>query len=293
MIFLLLSIACSTLLVIILKLFPKYGVDTLHGIVVNYLTCIGVGMLVTHISFSDLNKGWSAPWLPVSVILGALFITVFNLSALTSQKLGIGVASMAMKLALVFPILLGFIIYHEPFPVLKIIGVSMAIVAVVMTSIRDTKSEPDHKGKLMLILPSLVFFGSGACDSSVQYAQNTFFREGGFELFSIFLFLIAAILGSIYAIIIYFVKKEMMHKRSIIGGLILGVPNYLSIYFLFKALNSSEYESTIIFPLANISVVVSSAVIGYFLFKEKQSRLNLAGLLLAVVSIAMIIYSKS
>lgn len=45
MIYLLLSILCSTSLVIILRLFSNWNIKTPHGIVFNYLVCCITGLL--------------------------------------------------------------------------------------------------------------------------------------------------------------------------------------------------------------------------------------------------------
>ena len=131
--------------------------------------------------------------------------------------------------------------------------------------------------------------GSGACDSMVQYAQLYYFAGGGFELFSIMLFVFAALIGFIFAVIISIKKRETLQIQSIVGGVLLGIPNYLSIYFLFQTLLHTGWESTIVFPLANISVVISSAIVGIFFFKERLNKFNFIGLGLAIVSVIILI----
>jgi multidrug transporter EmrE-like cation transporter len=97
----------------------------------------------------------------------------------------------------------------------------------------------------------------------------------------------------VYAVFQAIRNKVLPNWRSVVGGIVLGVPNYLSMHFMMKALSKSGYDSSIIFPLANIGVVVSSAFIGILFFKEKQSKINLSGLGLAILAIALIIFSKA
>ena len=293
MIYLAAGIACATVLVIILKLFPRFGVNTLHGIVINYLVCVIFGMLLTGNGSAEVIAGFSMPWMPLALVLGFLFITIFNLSALTSQRLGIAIASMSMKLALIFPIVLGYFLYHEPFPLIKVIGVVLALIAVVLSSL-PSQSGPSHKvSGWAMALPLIVFIGSGGCDSSVQYAHKMFFEHSDSSVFVIMLFFVAFAFGLVFALFQAIRNKSMLNWRSIVGGIVLGVPNYLSMHFMMKALSKSGYDSSIIFPLANIGVVVSSAFIGILFFKEKQSKINLSGLLLAILAIALIIYSNA
>lgn len=291
MIYLILGVLCSTLLVVILKLFPKYKIHTLHGIVVNYITCVIFGSIVTKITPTELMSGFVQSWTPIALLLGLLFITIFNFSAITSQKIGVSVTSMAMKLAFIFPIIIGIVVYHESSNLLKIMGVLMAIIAVVLTSLSSSNSKKETVAKWLVLLPIIVFVGSGACDSLVQFAQKKYFSAGGFELFSVMLFAFAAILGFLFAVYIYIKDREMISVQSIIGGIVLGIPNYLSIYFLFLALLNTGWESTIVFPLANISVVISSAIVGIIAFKEKLNSYNITGLVLAVLAVGLLIYT--
>ena len=293
MIYLILGVICSTILVVILKLFPKYKIHTLHGIVINYITCVIFGCIVTKISPIELYSGFSQSWTPIALLLGLLFITIFNFSAITSQKLGVSITSMAMKLAFIFPILIGIVIYKESSSLLKLIGVLLAIIAVVLTSLSSSGNKSANTAKWLILLPIIVFVGSGACDSIVQFAQKTYFSSGGFELFSVMLFAFAAILGFIFAIYIYIKDREMISLQSIIGGILLGIPNYLSIYFLFLALVNTGWESTIVFPLANISVVISSAIVGLIVFKESLNKYNISGLILAILAVVLLIITTN
>jgi|694.fasta_scaffold65920_2 drug/metabolite transporter (DMT)-like permease len=290
MIYLILGVLCSTILIVILKLFPKYKVNTLHGIVINYITCVVFGCIVTSQSPMEVLKGFNQNWTPIALILGLLFITIFNLSALTSQKIGVSVTSMAMKLAFIFPILIGVLVYNESSSFLKIGGIILAIIAVILTSI-SSGSTSETVSKWLVILPIAVFIGSGACDSLVQYAQLTYFNNGGFELFSVMLFMFAAILGFIFAVVMMIKNKEKLEIQSLVGGILLGIPNYLSIYFLFQTLLKTGWESTVVFPLANISVVISSAIVGLFFFKEQLNKFNIVGLILAIIAVITIIFA--
>ena len=69
-------------------------------------------------------------------------------------------------------------------------------------------------------------------------------------------------------------------------GLILGLLNFGATYFLLLAM--SHFESSVLFPTVNMSVVVLSALTGLILFHEKLSRVNWIGIGLAVLAILMI-----
>ena len=70
--------------------------------------------------------------------------------------------------------------------------------------------------------------------------------------------------------------------------LIFGVPNFFSLVFFLKALGSMD--SSIVFPLVSIGVVVSSSLIGIIIFKENLSRSNWIGIILSVCAIYLFSY---
>ena len=51
-------------------------------------------------------------------------------------------------------------------------------------------------------------------------------------------------------------------------GILLGIPNFYSIYFLMMALNN-EMSGSVFFPTLNCSVIALSSLLGIYLFKEK------------------------
>lgn len=72
-------------------------------------------------------------------------------------------------------------------------------------------------------------------------------------------------------------------------GVMLGVPNYGTMYFLIAALHHPMFEnSSSFFPVNNISIVLATALCGWLLFKEPLSRVNFFGILLAILSIVLI-----
>ena len=85
------------------------------------------------------------------------------------------------------------------------------------------------------------------------------------------------------------VKRKKWIFKNIKAGIILGIPNYFSIYFLLKSLQS--YDTSLVFPVLNISVVLCSALVGCKIYNEDLSKTKILGLILACISILILIYS--
>ena len=285
MIWLLLSISTSSLLMIIFILFKKYKVNTFYAIVVNYFVCVLIALAFAR--NSELSD-YITDWLPLGILLGTFFISLFFIIAKTTQKMGASVTTVAMKLAYVIPIILAFSYYGEHVTVVKVLGISLTILAVIFTSFKNDKYSKSIDYKL-LIFPVIIFLGSGICDSIVQNVSNKYFENGGFEKFNLVLFLTAFLAGFIVSIINNLKdKRNYFTKRTIIAGLVLGIPNYFSIYFLFKALNIKSWEDSFVFPVNNIGIVIFSTVLAVVIFREKLNKYNLIGLALAVISILIL-----
>ncbi len=292
MLFLVLSIVCTALLVLLFKVFEKYGVDIFPAIVINYWTATICAFIFLPDQHRILNGAFfSEPWLPLAFVLGTMFITIFNLVSKTTVSLGVSTASIAFKLGLVFPVIFAFLLYHENFNWLKLLGILMAFAAVVLSSLKDDANSQKHHTHLV-ILPFVVFVGSGLCDSLTQYANKKYLMNAGIEEFTLFLFVAAGVAGTIAFIYQLIKGTAKMTFKSIAGGIALGIPNYLSFLFLLKALATLSWGSSVVFPISNLGTVACASVAGVLIFKEKLSKLNVLGLILAGLSILFIVLSN-
>src|SRR5436190_1016747 len=102
MFYLLIAILLKVVISAIFKLFPRYNIDTLQAIVVNYCVCVITGILfIGHI---PLTTGVvHSTWFSWSLLMGVGFITIFNLLAYSTRVDGITTTIIANKLSLVIP----------------------------------------------------------------------------------------------------------------------------------------------------------------------------------------------
>ncbi|GAK75758.1 integral membrane protein [Nonlabens ulvanivorans] len=96
MIWLVLSITVSSFLYVIFKYFEVFKINTLHAIIINYIVACITGF-VAYGSVPNFEQIINADWLYYALFLGALFIFIFNIMALTSQKNGLSVAASQVK----------------------------------------------------------------------------------------------------------------------------------------------------------------------------------------------------
>lgn len=156
MIYLIISICISSFLFVVFKLFEVFKLDTIQAIVINYLVAAVLGFFSSNISFTFVEIPYQ-PWFSAAFILGFLFITVFQVMALTSQVNGLSSASVSSKMSVLIPISFGVLIYGEGVGLLKLLGIFLALIAVYLTSLKATKKE----NKSYFIIPCIVVFWFG------------------------------------------------------------------------------------------------------------------------------------
>jgi drug/metabolite transporter (DMT)-like permease len=283
MIYLILSIVSSSSLLVFFKLFEKYKVNAPQAIAVNYFVAATVGyvMMENRIQMGSSNHNL----IILSCFLGILFSLIFNLSRYTTQKVGLAITSVAMKLGVVFPVIFGVLLYNETFQEANYFGAFLGLVAIILLNYKPSSgTNSSVSSKYLIIFPLLVWFGSGICDSSVQFAEISFPKETQAGSFAFMTFLAAGVSTFGFNLI----KRSTWTMRSFVGGICLGIPNYFSIYFLVKCLHdlSTNYNlaSSTVFMINNLSVVIFSILIGLFFFKEKFTTYHFAGVILALLS---------
>ncbi|WP_432411465.1 EamA family transporter [Rasiella sp. SM2506] len=289
MIYLLLSVLASTLIFVVFKLFSKFKINTLHAIVVNYFVACLSGIIgySGEITISEIPN---YDWFYYTLGLGALFIIVFNLMAITTQRSGLSVVSVATKMSVVIPVVFGLLYYKDSLGIFKAVGILLALIAVYLASVKKKdglKIQPKN-----LIFPVLVFLGSGIIDTSIKYLEGSFVAETDVPLFSATIFLTAFSIGILVLLVQKLRGRFQFRWKNILGGIVLGVPNYFSIYFLVKALRSGLFESSGIFTVNNVAIVMLSTVVGILFFRERLLAKNWIGIGLAVVSIFLIALEK-
>lgn len=284
MIYLLCSILISSTLYVIFKWFQRFGVSTFEAIVINYITACATGFLLSPPTIS-IERIPETLWFPGTVFLGALFIAVFMIMAVTSQRSGLSTASVASKMSVVLPIFFGYFVYHESLGFIRIAGMLLALVAVYLSAVKDDTTIFSWKS---LTFPILLFLGSGAIDILLKYFEKHFVPDEEISLFSSSIFGMAAISGFFLSLILGFRKGVHFGLKEFTGGIALGIPNYFSIYFLLKALKTEVLPSSTLFTINNVAIVLLSSMLGVWLFKERMLMRNWIGVGLAVLSIWLI-----
>lgn len=286
MIYLFLSILCSSAIFILFKGFEQYKVNTFTAIVINYLVAgiTGIAILGEPIEIDVL---FASSWSPNALFLGLVFISLFNIMAITAQKFGASVASIANKMALIIPVIYAIMCYGDSVTVLKVSGILLALLGVYFSTLKAKREEKKVNWKMFLI-PLLLFLGSGFIDTFLKYNQEYHLEGKPLEakLFSSLTFFTAASIGVL--ILVFNKSKRNFSRNTIIGGIVLGIINYGSIYFLIQIFDHSTLQSSVVFPINNMGVVILTALSSFFIFKEQFTALHKLGVIISLIAIVLI-----
>ena len=278
MIALIITIILTTVLFLVFKEYAKRNINTHQAITFNYLTAALLALFIEGNNYTIttvLNTDWFLP----TIALGVFFIVMFNIMALTTQKLGISIGSMASKMSLLIPVIGAVIFQNASLSIYKGLGIILAIIAVYLTF---KKSGANTKN---LTLAIALFFGAGILDMWLDLIRSNYLSSAiDFNQFIVTVFFTAFGVGTVKII---FSGKKIVYK-NVFAGIVLGIPNYFSIYFVLLALEN--LGGVVVFPILNIGVVLFSSIISWLFHKEQMSKINWIGVILACLSIVIIMW---
>ena len=282
---LILGILFFVIVLVLFKLFDRNKVDILQAIVTNYFVAGTIGYLCSNNQLS-IGEIFVLPWLPLAALIGVLFILVFNFLAFSTQKNGFAISTIANKMSVILPVIASIYLYNESLTWLKSIGVLLALVGIVFSSLSKNKELSFEKKYLSIIL--VIFIGQGISDIIFNYVQHHYIDENTAPFFISTIFLTAFIFGLIYLMTLAIMRKTKLRIKNVAWGIAVGIPNYLTVFYFFKALEENFLESSQIYPILNIGIILISTMIGLIFFKEKLSKLNWIGIIVSMVAIALI-----
>ena len=283
MTYLILSILSTSGIFIIFKWLGTLKTNTFLVIVLNYLFAGTIGWVLVGGDF--LDQVFRSSWWIHAVLLGSSFVGMFYLMAITTHRAGTSSSVVANKMSVVIPVIAAFFIYNDEIGLIKISGILLALLGIFLVT---RNKESDQKWGKNFWLLMLLFIGSGLIDTFIKLIQDSYLKPDDVIPFTSVLFLTAFFMGLI--ILSFRVKNtiQTFKPRKLLLGLLLGSVNFASIYFLVLALGHGGIESSILFPINNIGIVLVSTSFSMLLFKENLSKIKLAGIVVSIVSLLVL-----
>ena len=282
MFYLLCSIICSVTVGIIFKISKRYEVCTSQIVMWNYVLALVLCYLFFQPDLTPVNT--AAPW-AIYAPLMVLMPSVFMFLAMSIKHMGIVRTDAAQRLSLFIPILAAWFIFKEDFNTLKIIGLAIGFPAIflILSKRSDTNSNK-------WIYPAVVLIGFGVID--VLFKQIALYTSLPYttSLFVVFSGALGvSVLNVLYQILFKSIKPRIINFAF---GTLIGIFNFGNILFYLKAHKAFAENPSTVFAAMNIGVIILGCLAGIVIFKEKVSKYNYAGLVLAVGAIVIITLSQ-
>lgn len=281
MLSLLLTILFSTLIIITFRVLGMLKISEIQSIAFNYFFAVILGIFIWKEPF-QLKSYTVASWFELSIITGVLFVLTFYLLSRSSRSVGIAITAVASRMSVMIPVLAGFLIFGDNLSITKIGGLLLAVFSFYLIFKPKGELVIDWKN---ILFPVLLFLGIGANDTMMKYVQYHFLSDD-LTLFLTMVFFIAFIASLLLMVFRIFAKKESISLKSVAAGFVLGLLNFGSTYYFINSM--AYFESSIFFPVVNVGIVLLTSLAGIVFFKERLSKINWFGIVIAVVAIMII-----
>lgn len=276
MIYLILAIACSTLISVIMRISSDKVTGNVSMLAMNYLMCVVVAALYTGLDQLFPQVAALPGTLAMGAVHGILYLSSFVLFQHNVKKNGMVLSATFMKLGLLVPIVLSVILFGEAPGVLQIIGFVIAVAAIVLINWSSDRSDLRMGAGLVVLL---IAGGAGDAMSKVFEVYGSSVLSSQFLFYT---FLVALIL----CVGLVILKKERPGRNEVLFGLLIGVPNYFSARFLLLSLAS--VDAVIAYPTYSVATLLAVTLIGVLLFREKLSRRQWVAIGMILVALALL-----
>lgn len=282
MLYLILSIICSVTVGVIFKIVRRYTVNITEIITWNYVFALLLCYIFFNPDLSSVNN--SAPWfiyIPLAVLLPSIFLIL----AASIKHMGIVRTDAAQRLSLIIPIIAAYFIFNESFNSLKLIGLIIGFPAIWLIM---NKKHDNQQNKW--IYPAIVLVGFGFVD--ILFKKIAVYTTLPYTTSLFIIFCGALVVAFIYVLYGILIKKNRPGIINIAFGALVGIFNFGNILFYLKAHKVFADNPSTVFATMNIGVIILGSFIGAMIFKESMSKLNYAGIILAISAIIFITLSQ-
>lgn len=276
MIYLFLAILSSTLISLIMRASSNKADKKLSMLAANYVVCSLLAVLSSKNAIFAFGRSDFSNALILGIINGALYLTSFILFQYSTQKNGIVLSSVFMKLGLLVPMAVSVIFFKEiPLP-LQIIGFLAAIVAILLI---NWQKGVKLSGSALILLFLLLTGGMGDAMAKIFERRGSADFSGSFLFFTFF----SALL---FCLALICAKREKPNIKSVVWGALIGIPNFFSAKFLLLSLSS--IKAVIAYPTYSVTTILLVTLIGTILFKERLKKLQWIALCIILIALILL-----
>jgi drug/metabolite transporter (DMT)-like permease len=218
----------------------------------------------------------------VGAITGAVFISSMSLMTHVLRLLRVASVLTAFRLSIVVPVGLGVLLWDEPLSGLQILGLGMALVALLLMS-RHAQHRTAVRGLKALALLAMIFVLQGMSTSCLRWVHYAGLDPAHLQV----LMVIGFTAGTIGGTVLLWEARQRIRRFDLAVGAGIGVYNLLALTAVLIALK--HMPGTVFFPLVGCGVVILDNVTAPLLWKEPISRAAVLGVGVGVLAVILVV----
>ena len=290
MIYFLIAVACASLFSIMFKLCRLRGVDISQAMLVNYAA--GAAFCIWQVSATSEGASGASGFagsLPffLAAFLGFLYVSGFLIRDFSTQKCGVALTTVSARSALAVPVILSWLFLGDkaPFwPAIALVLVSLTMIAWPQGGFSPRVKDGRSLERMAILTELFIIYG--ICDFSLKFVQHLVSASVPAALVTLVVFTSAFLISLVYCLVKGVFKKHRFTWRELLAGSLIGIANSACTVMVLRALG--QMPATVFYPLYNVSVVLVCTLVGMIFFKERPSRLQIAGMVLALAAISLL-----
>lgn len=278
MLFLLLTILCSSSIALILKFNAARKGHPLVMLMGNYFTA---SLIASVIIFIRKDYSFSIETFLIGLILGVMFIGSFFIFAKAVETAGTALATVSSRLSVFIPVLLVVLFFGEEPSKQNYFGFALTVLTIILFyfSLNRNNQVDSNKYKYFFLVGVLLFIGIN--DFAMKYFQML--RSSNEESLFVYMIFTTAFITGLFVIIF---RKIKIYRKDILTGFMLGIPNVFSTIFLLAAL--SALPAMIVYPVMNIGVILITTISAFLIWKESLNGYGIAAVILGTAAILLL-----
>ncbi|MFC1726215.1 hypothetical protein ACFL4T_11360 [candidate division KSB1 bacterium] len=279
MILLLLAIISSFTIGILIKINELKGAETRVVLAANYIIASIIGWIFV-IYTGSISISTST--FLIGGIGGVLWPVMFFSLMWGVRIFGLSIVGSVIRISLIIPVMFAVVFLSETLSVFVILGIIGTFLAFYLLR----KPAPDTKtDKRAFWFFPLIVIGFGITDLWVNIFNNYGVESEKF-LFMVLIFTFSAVI----TLAVNFLQKIKSDKGSVMRGVILGIPNFFSTFFLMESLKTAEFvkDSAAAYTIYAAFGVFLAFSAGAVFWKERVTVFNVLGAAAAICAIILL-----
>ena len=284
MFYMICAILCSVSCGIILR-YGMNRIERVEGVfTVNYVVCTLIGgvLLLTEgggqiFSVAFTGREWFV-LLITGILCGFGYASTYVVQKICYEHNGVGLTATFQKLGVLEPTLFSILVFGEAMTLPRGAGLVLAVAGILIITLKGGEAR-EKNGSILWLLFILIF--SGLTDILTKIHEELG-NPAGKNFFLLLIFVVAML----FCIVLMKVKKAPMTADVVKYGLLIGIPNYFTAWFLVRAL--SQMDAVVLYPVYSVGSIILMMVLGMILFHEKLTKRQLLGVAVILAAIALL-----